>query len=163
MKKIVYLIWGMLLVMAIWTGACGSPEITPGDPEDFVFAQGEFRYYVRGAQACDKQGRASFFRAGTHVVVHFGPRTDSVRLELAYEETRENHEGEFQVKQIDEVGGFLLYFKNGEENYWQQSGTIAITHSSEDSIVGRIDEVILATPSGDTLKEVELTGHFMAL
>ncbi|MEM6346802.1 MAG: hypothetical protein AAF927_23140 [Bacteroidota bacterium] len=130
---------------------------------DFEIAVGEYRYHLRGAVERDKMGEADFYRAGTYVVVHFESRTDSIRLELAYEETRENHVGEFRVKQIDEVGGFLTLFKNGTENYWQQSGTIAISRSTVDSIIGRMDNVILATPSADTLKYVELNGAFIAL
>lgn len=143
--------------------ACRPQEIIPGDESDFVIAEGDFRYHLRGAVERDKMGEADFYRAGTYVIVHFESRTDSVRLELAYEETRENHEGEFRVKQIDEVGGFVTLFKNETENYWQQSGTIAITRSTADSIVGRMDNVLLATPSADTLKYIELNGAFVAL
>ncbi|MEL6843790.1 MAG: hypothetical protein AAFP02_11325, partial [Bacteroidota bacterium] len=107
--------------------ACQKEEIISGDPADFEIAKGQFQYFIRGAIDRDKMGEADFYRAATYVVVHFESRTDSIRLELAYEETRENHEGEFQVQQIDEVGGFLMLFKNEAENYWQQSGTIEIS------------------------------------
>ncbi|MEL7534465.1 MAG: hypothetical protein AAFN10_24375 [Bacteroidota bacterium] len=155
----VFSLWGTLCLLM----GCQADVIISGDPMDFEIAQGQYRYHLRGAIQRDKMGDASFYRAGTYVVVHFESRTDSVRLELAYEETRENHEGEFRVKQIDEVGGFISLFKNGEENYWQQSGTIAISRSTPDSIVGRMDNVILATPSADTLKYIELNAAFVAL
>lgn len=152
-----------LLFLTCMLLACQKEEIISGDPADFEIAKGQFQYFIRGAIDRDKMGEADFYRAATYVVVHFESRTDSIRLELAYEETRENHEGEFQVQQIDEVGGFLMLFKNEAENYWQQSGTIEISRSTPDSIVGRMDDVILATPSGDTLKTIELSGAFVAL
>ncbi len=160
-KKSIFLLplWGTLCLLL----ACQPEVIIPGDPMDFEIAKGDYRYHLRGAVERDQMGEADFYRAGTYVVVHFESRTDSVRLELAYEETRENHVGEFRVKQIDEVGGFVTLFKNGTENYWQQSGTIAISKSTADSIVGRMDNVMLATPSADTLKYVELNGAFVAL
>ncbi|MEM9721477.1 MAG: hypothetical protein AAGA10_19585 [Bacteroidota bacterium] len=91
-----------------------------------------------------QMGEAEFYRAGTHVVVIFESRTDSLRLELAYEETRTNHEGVFEVVQKQNPGGFALLFKNFEEEYCQESGTLEITYSSPDTIVGKMDEVLMA-------------------
>ena len=112
-------------------------------------------------------GAADFFRAGTHVVVIFASRTAPVRLELAYEETRSNETGIFPVVQERDPGGFVLLFQNFEEQYWQTSGTLDISVSNQDTIIGRLDDVRLAwapDPEAypDSVKEIELLGHFEA-
>jgi len=127
--------------------------------------RGIFSYYVRGDLEVDKQGMADFYRAGTHVVIIFDSRTAPRRLELAYEETRSNHTGIFPVVQKRDPGGFLMYYKNGPENYWQREGDIEITFSNEDTIVGRMDQVRLSyipEDPEDSVKRIEVSGHFEA-
>ncbi len=127
--------------------------------------RGTFSYYIRGDLKVDKQGIADFYRAGTHVVIIFESRTAPQRLELAYEETRSNHTGIFPVVQERDPGGFLMYYKYGSDNYWQREGSVEITFSNEDTIVGRMDQVKLGyvlKDFKDSVKMIEVSGHFEA-
>ncbi len=127
--------------------------------------RGEFSYTILGDVDVNKQGSSDFYRAGNHVIILFGSRTAFQRLELAYEETRANHVGVFPVVQQKDPGGFLMFYKYNEEEYWQREGTIEITVSNEDTIIGRMDHVILGHAVdgyADSMKMIEVTGRFEA-
>lgn len=130
--------------------------------EPMVIDMGNFQYTVRGDLSENHTGNPMFYRAGTHVVVIFGSANDPAHLEMAYQETRENDTGGFLIKQEVEEGGFMMMYKHGEEQYWQRGGSIYISQSSTDTIVGRLDEILLACETEDTVKYVKILGHFTA-
>ena len=147
--------------------ACSPEEESDVLSEPFISDRGAFSYTVVGAVDTFQMGRTDFYRAGTHVVIVFASRTDPLRLELAYEETRANHTGLFPIVQERDPGGFVLLFQNFEESYWQTSGTLDISVSNSDTIIGRLDDVHLAWAPDpemypDSIKEIELVGHFEA-
>lgn len=150
------------LILSFVVTACQPEEIQSGNPGDFRLEPGKFRYHVRGDLQIDEEGIPIFYRAGTSVVLYLGERDAPIRLELAYEESRENHTGQFRAKTGLNKNGFLMFYKFNEEEYWQQSGTIDILTSHTDTIIGRMDHVVLTFLSPDTLKEIEVTGSFKA-
>lgn len=143
--------------------ACQREEALPGDPADFPLAEGSFTYVVEGDLAAQAEGVSFFYRAGDDVVIYLGERDDSIRLELAYQETQPDDLGAFPPRQEVAFGGYIMKYQNGEENYWQQAGELVITYASPDTIEGRMDRLELATPSGDSLKVIEITGRFQAI
>ena len=155
------------ILLAIFLTSCDSSSDAEITSVELSSDRGSFSYTVAGAVDTFQMGQAEFYRAGTHVVVIFESRTDPLRLELAYEETRSNHIGVFEVVQKQDPGGFALLFKNFEEEYWQESGSLEITYSSPDTVIGRMDEVRMAWQPDpelypDSLKQIELIGHFEA-
>ena len=143
--------------------ACSPEEVPIVETTELILDQGKFNYTVRGDLSSNQDGDCFFYRAGTHVVVMLGSSSDSIRLEIAYEETKENDTGVFPVKQIrPDGGGFMMMFKDFSENYWQRKGTIEITYSSVDTIIGRIDDVVLEYPEADSSKQISILGHFNA-
>ena len=142
---------------------CRPEAVQPGNPEDFPLAKGTFLYVIEGDLQSQAEGSSFFYRAGDDVVVYLGQRDSDPRVELAYEETEPNDLGGFPVRQETGFGGYIMKYKNGDENYWQQTGELVITYSSPDTIMGRMDQIELATPSGDSLKTIRITGRFMAI
>lgn len=143
--------------------SCQPDEVTPGDPADFPLAEGSFLYVLEGDLRESHEGTAFFYRAGDDVVIYCGSRTDSIRLEIAYEETERNDIGQFPVRQNTTFGGYLMVHVNGDQRFWQLDGELTITYSSPDTVIGRMDELKLGYMDQDTLREISVTGRFMAI
>lgn len=143
--------------------SCQSPQVEPGNPDDFPLSEGSFLYVLEGELNESYEGKAFFFRAGDDVVVYCGGRYDSVRLEIAWEETERNDTGTFPVRQDTTYGGYLMLHVNGDQRFWQLGGDLEITYSSPDTVIGRMDELKLGYMDQDSLRELTVTGRFMAI